>query len=234
MASSSVQENAHDAPAAPRITPPRNSTQPTLTNLKLNHEWMIGEPIPKENQRHAMVYSILISETGQSAEDLEAHVFALDDIEPKLRKHRQRCIKRMEGRTKLKLHVDKFNIVVITTTRTENIGVLEPGPEPHSSNDDGQHETDSGHVSVGKVRKKTPYQREVQRIRQKEEQKAKRRAKTRQGGQMTTDDEKDITRNIDQDLFDSIDWENELPKFLNRITTEKNYYGLFVLSKFLY
>lgn len=212
MASSSTQENAHNTPAAPGITLPGNSTRPTLRNLRLNDEWVIGEPIPREYERHAGIYSILVSETGQSAEDLEAHVFALDDTEPKLRKHRQRCIKRMEGRTRLKLEVNKVTIIVITTAQTENTVVLEPGPEPHSLNNYGQHETYSGHISIGKVRKKTLYQRESQRIQQRERRRAKRRVKTPQYGGRNGDSGHKIAEAIDQTGL--LDDKNELSMFM--------------------
>lgn len=208
-----MQENAHDTPAAPGITPPGSSTQPTLTNLKLNHEWTIGEPISKENERHAMVYSVLISESGHSAEELEAHVFVLDDIEPKLRRHRQRCIRRMKRRTKLKLEVQRNTIVVITTSRMEN-SVLENEAEPHSRNPDGQHETHNGTTSIEKSKQKTLCQLEVRRIRQKERRQAKRHEKTGQGGQTTTDNENDITRNINRDRYI---WEDELEGLMDRI-----------------
>lgn len=189
--------------------------QPTLTNLKLNHEWMIGELIEKENERHAMVYSIVISETGHLAEELEAHVFALDEIEPKLRKHRQRCIKRMERRTKLKLEVEKNTIIVITTSQMENISGLESEAEPHSQTTDGQHETHNGSIPIGKLKQRTLYQLEVQRIRQKERRQAKRRAKTGQGGEKTTDDEDNMTRHIDQD--NSVDGKNEFSMIVSLI-----------------
>lgn len=212
MASSSMQESAHDTPGPSGITLPGNSTRPTLRNLRLNDEWMIGEPIPREYERHAAIYSILVSETGQSAEDLEAHVFALDDTEPKLRKHRQRCIKRMEGRTRLKLEINKVTIIVITTSQTENTVVLEPRPEPHSLNHDGQHEISSEHISIGKTRKRTLYQRESQRIQQKERRRAKRRVKTPQYGGRNGDSGHNIAETIDQTGL--LDDKNELSMFM--------------------
>lgn len=212
MASSPVAENAHDTPELPIILPPGDSTQPTLRNLKLNHEWLIGEPIAKENERHAAVYSVLISETGQSAEDLEAHVFALGNIEPKLRKHRQRCIKRMEGRTKLKFGVHKVTIVVITTSRMEKTSVLEQEAEPHYMSDSRRLKTDDGTTSVGRVRQKTLWQAESQRIRQKQRRQAKRSAKTQQCDQRAAEDRRNITKRVDGFRF--IDGEIEIFMFV--------------------
>lgn len=202
MASSPTPKDAYDTPAPPIITPLGNFTQPILRNLHLNHKWIIGEPMTKENGRHAAVYSVFHSETGQEAEDLEAHVFLLDGIDEKLRKHRQRCIKRMEGRTKFKLEGDKITIVVIATSQKENSSVLAHGAVSHSLDKDGQHESDIGAASIGKVKQKTLYQLELQRIRQRERRQAKRRAKTGEGDGRTADGGHNITE-IDQDsLFD--------------------------------
>lgn len=182
MASSSTTGEAHDTPLLPLIRPQGNSTVPTLRNLKLNHEWIIGEPMPKRNERVAAVYSILISETGQSAEDLEAHVFALDGSEKKLRKHQQRCIDRMRGRTKLKLEDNGMAIVVIATYQSVDKSAPKHGVGPHSLSvgNDWQYEIESEATSIEEVKQKTSYQRELQRIRQKERRRAKRAAKNPQ------------------------------------------------------
>lgn len=202
MASSPTPEDAYDTPAPPIITPLGNSRQPTLRNLQLNHTWMIGEPMTRKNGRHAAIYSVLLSETGQEAEDLEAHVFLLDGIDKKLRKHRQRCIKRMEGRTKMKLEIDKITIFVIAKSQKKNSSVLAHGAVSHSQDKDGQHERDIGVASIGKAKRKTLYQLELQRIRQRERRQAKRRAKTGEGDGRTVDGGHNITE-IDQDsLFD--------------------------------
>lgn len=215
METSNIPENTHDARPPPIITPPGIGSQPTLRNLRLSHEWIIGEPIPKENERHATVYSVLDSRTGQAAEGLEAHVFAFDAIEPKLRKHRQRRIKRMEGRMKLKLEVDKVTIVVITTLLTAISGASESEEEPLSLSNDGQQETDGGTAPVGNVKQKTLYQRELQRIRQSERRQAKRAAKTQKRCEETADGGHKMTEKIDQEILS--DGKNEFSMFLSLI-----------------
>lgn len=172
--------------------------QPALRNLKLNHEWVIREPISKQNERHATIYPVLVSETGQPSEDLEAHVFALDGIDTKLRKHRQRCIKRMEGRTKLKLEVGTITIVVITTLQTVNIGASEQGVERRSLSNDGKQDIDVGTSSIGKRKEKSRYQLESQRMRQKERRQAGRAARKRQRNERTIDGGH-IAQRIDRD-----------------------------------
>lgn len=190
MANPPTPDNAQDKSAPPIITPSGNSVQPTLRNLNLNHEWMIGEPVSRESERHAAIYSILVSETGRLAENLEAHVFALDGIEPKLRKHRQRCIKRMQGRTKLKVEVNTVTIVVITTSQTEKSSVSEH--EPHVLTKDGKHETDSGTTFIRKLAQKTLYLLEVRR-------QAKQRAEIGLGNGRTADDGHEIAQEINQE-----------------------------------
>lgn len=212
MAASSVPESMPGTPTPPAITPPGTDSQSALRNLKLNHEWTMGEPIPRGNERHATIYSVLISETGQPSEDLEAHVFALDGTETKLRKHRQRCIKRMEGRTKLKLEVDAITIIVITTSQTGNADALEHGVEPCPMSKEGQQETDGGTSSIEERKQKSPYQLESQRIRQKERRQARRSARTRQRNERTIDGEHKATESIDQ--VNSLDGKNDLSMFV--------------------
>lgn len=214
MASSSALENAHGTPALPSTASPGHSTKPTLTKLKLNHEWMVGEPIAEKDQRHAAVYSILISETGQLAEDLEAHVFALDDTEPKSRKARQRCINRMKGRTKLEVKADGITIVVISTSQTGSTMTLQqtPGVDPRSLNTDGRRDIDSHTTLMGKLKQKTLYQRESKRIQQRERRRAQRRAKTRQCNGKDAEEVHKATGTIDQGNL--LDERNELSMFM--------------------
>lgn len=179
----------------PALTPPGIDSQPALRGLKLSQEWTIGEPIPRGHERHSAVYSVLISETGQVEENLEAHVFSLHDIEPKLRKYRQRCIKRMKGRTKLKVEVENFTVVVITTSQTENVGVFKHRGEPQSLDKDGQHETDTGTTSIGEATENMVYRVEFQQIRQRERCQAKRIIGTRQDSEISGH----IAQEIDMD-----------------------------------
>lgn len=173
----------------PKIGLPGADSQSELRDLKLNNEWRIGEPVPKANERHAAVYSVLISETGQSADNLEAHVFSLDGIEPKLRKYRQRCIKRMKGRTELEAKVDGLTVVIITTSQRMSTGGLERRSESRYMRDGGQLERDGGTVSPGEVKQKTPWQVELHRIRQQERRRAKRCQRTRQPNQRAAEKE---------------------------------------------
>lgn len=150
-----------------------------LEKLSLNDEWRLGEFLPKQSNRHASVYSVHVQQTGQTVEDLEAHVFALDPstIPPKIRKHRLRCIKRMEHRTKLEVRVNDMIVVVIGTSM-----VVDDGPEK---------DEDTSQVSkqsATKSKSKTDYQRESARIRQQERRQARRFAKGQEqleGGEMT-------------------------------------------------
>lgn len=178
MAASAVPESMPGTPTPPKIRLPGADFRSELRDLNLNNEWVIGEPVLRENERHAAVYSVLISETGQSADNLEAHVFALDGVEPKLRKHRQRCINRMQGRTRLKLEVNGSTIVVIATSQMVANGALRHGAEPRSLRNDVQQETENHATSIQSVKKKTPFQRESRRIRQREKRQYKRSVKS--------------------------------------------------------
>lgn len=213
MAASPVPESMPGTPRPPTITSPGTGSQPEVRGLKLNKEWAVGERIIKGNGRHSVVYSVLVSETGQLAEDLEAHVFALDDIEPKLRKHRQRCIKRMEGRTKLETKAEGVTIVVITTSPTMHAGASYHVAEPGSLSDDGQRKTVSGTSVTGKAKQKTPCQIELRRVRQRERRQAKRRAEAGQGDGRTIDSGHKIAQKIDQDIL--IDGKNEFSMFVS-------------------
>lgn len=209
MATSLPQYDGRDTPAPPIFIPFR---QPVLRNLRLNPHWIIGEPILKENERHAAVYSVLASETGQPAGNLEAHAFVLDGIGPKLRKYRQRCIKRMKGRTELKVNINGTTIVVITTSRTENACALERGAGPRPMSKEGQQATDGDTTSIGKKKEKSQYRLESQRIRQKERRQAERSARTRQHNERTADGGHNGTESIDQ--VKSLDGKNELSMFV--------------------
>lgn len=188
-----------------------------MRSLKLNDEWRIGEPIYGANEQHATVYSVLISETGQLAQDLEAHIFFLNDIEPKTRKHRRRCIRRMEGRTKLKVEIDNATIVVITTSREKSAGVLERGEESQCLDKGGPYETAGRTTTMGKAKQKTLYQRELQRMQQRERRQAERRSKGEQSGEGTAKGKQNIGQEIrsedsldgkgDASMFDSLEHE---------------------------
>lgn len=213
----------------PALTPPGIDSQPELRGLKLNQEWAIGEPIPSGNERHSAVYSVLISETGQPSEDLETHVFSLHGIEPKLRKYRQRCIKRMKDRTKLKVQVENVTIVVITTSQTEEISALELVAEPQPLSIDEQQKTDSCTTSTEKLDHKTLYQREAQRIRQRERRQARRTAKALHCDDRTAHSGHNITEEISL-----LDETKELSMFLSFLRELLGTWDLWRAMPFMY
>lgn len=110
---------------------------------------MGGEP--NKNGRHAAVNSFLVLETGQAAEEPEGHVSALDENEPKVSKHRQHCINKMQSRIKLKLEINNLIIVIIATSQKENSNVLTDRVKFRFLDNDGKHEIVIGTASLGKV-----------------------------------------------------------------------------------
>lgn len=247
MAASPVPESMPGTSTQPTNTPTGTDSQPELRRLKLNNEWMIGEPIEKAKERHSAVYSVLSLETGQFAEDLEAHVFSLRNIEPKLRKYRQRCIKRMKGRTKLKVEIDNVTIVIITTSKTESASVPEHGGGgPHSLDRDGR-QTDNETNPIDRSKQKTLFQLEMQHIRQRERRQAKRPANKEQsdgknpGGKHIFDIDTDSWHNEESPLFTSLvhellddwDWWEISAMYTSLATNEDS--GLFheVYNEFL-
>lgn len=207
IASLVLPADGHDTSALDMPTLPAPDTNLELRSLQLNDDWRVGEPIPRQTQTHATVYSILMAENDQIVEDLEAHVFMLDHIQPGLRKHRLRCIKRMKSRTTLEFKVNRLIIIVITTPTKMDTKALERGARALASSPHGEPETDYSTKSTGKAKKKTQHQRESARIRQKERRQRKRSAKTRH----RDDDGHEIAETIERGLDD---WEQVFPTFV--------------------
>ncbi|ROW08369.1 hypothetical protein VMCG_03266 [Cytospora schulzeri] len=163
-----------------------------LSNMRLNDTLRIDKLIERENAPHANIYSVFDEKSNCLADSIEAHVFILDDAQPKIRKHRLRCIKRMEGRTILRKGVHNAEVVVITTSsspsgnipdRQDNADTdwegLDASPVPHMRNNSDRHK-----------KQKTPYQREVARIGQRERRNARRLNQRRQRNSEVTDVER--------------------------------------------
>lgn len=210
---SSIIENTHQATALATIAVPDAGTMLCLQNIELNDHWRIGELIPRDKEKHATVYIVLDIETGLPTENLEAHVFVLDHKQPKLRKHRLRCINRMKHRTKLEFRVEDLVIIVISTLQATDCGASEKdGPERSLPAGDGSPETEDGSKSNQNLEGKTPYKRESARIRQRERRKAKRSGKVREQHSETADGEQESTQTMEHTNLD--DEETDFTAFL--------------------
>ncbi|KAL1882174.1 hypothetical protein Daus18300_000660 [Diaporthe australafricana] len=184
------------------------STGSSWQNLQLDEHWRIGQQIPKDKESHAAVYFVLDHKTGLLAENLEAHVFVLDHAQPRLRKHRLRCIRRSKQRTKLELKVQDTVIIVISTLQAADIKASETdGPGHSSTNADRPLELEDSPNSGSKIGKLTPYQRESARTRQRERRRVRRAGKSKQQRSNTADEEPLNEQTISQPNLDDGDTE---------------------------
>lgn len=195
MASSYSPENTmHDTAAPVTTTVPDAGITSTLRGVTLNDCWRIGEQLPTSEKKHATVYLVLDT-SNLPVDGLEAHAFTLDVAQPKIRKHRLRCIKRMTPRTKLEVKVQDTVIIIISTLsaadnqsseKTAAIDrpvVMENSPKAHR-----------------KAAAKTPHEQESARIRQRERRKARRSKKGEQHPDTPESEEKRTERtNLDGD-----------------------------------
>lgn len=169
MANSSFSETITHATATPAaMAVPNAGTIHALRGFPLNDCWKIGDQLPTVKQNGATVY--LVHDKGDlPVEGLEAHAFVLDGTQPKIRKHRLRCVKRMAHRTRMAVKVQDVFIIVIATRLEAEI----QASEKHKMID----MTVAMHNSPktdGKVAAKTTYNQESARIRQKERRQAGR------------------------------------------------------------
>ncbi|KAH8753610.1 hypothetical protein F5883DRAFT_574694 [Diaporthe sp. PMI_573] len=166
--SSSSEVITHETAAPATMAFIDAGTTPALRGVPLNDCWKIRDQLPTDKQKHATVYLVL-DKAGLPVENLEAHAFALDGTQPKVRKHRLRCIKRMTTRTKLEIRVRDVAIIVISTS---------PSTDSETSEKDemidGPMARGNGLKSDRKAAKKTPYKQQSARIRQRERRKARR------------------------------------------------------------
>lgn len=174
-------------------TPPPSSFAWTLTQNGPEADTLrIDKIIDRKKAPHADIYSVFDEGINCLAENVEAHVFNLDNDQPKLRKHRLRCIKRMEGRTILRKTVEFAEVVVITTSS---------GPSSHLTGRKTNEDTDRGsligpsvphmkHQSRSQMKEKTASQREATRTRQRERRNARRLDRRRHDSSDAMDDER--------------------------------------------
>lgn len=186
MATSCSSEDSYETAASAIITMKDTDGTLRLRDLQLNEYWKIGDSMPRDNEEHAAIYQVLDTGTGLPAENLEAHVFALDHSHPKVRKHRLRSIKRMKQRTRLELRSNDTIIIVISTLQATDNGAPEKNGPKHNE----------------KVGRKTPYQRESARTRQRERRRTKRSCKGGQEVPKTNDGEQESTQTTEHTNLD--------------------------------
>lgn len=179
-----------------------------LPNTRLNDTLRIGNLIEGESAPHASIYSVFDEQDNCLAENLEAHAFILDTSQPKVRKHRLRSIKRMEGRTILRRTVQNSEVVVITTSPRQSGDI--PDRLDDADRDKDGSDASPAHHTKGHARQKTPYQREAARIRQREKRNERRLSRRRQHESQDPDDghgDEVSGREVrldDGDVFDSL------------------------------
>ncbi|ROV87709.1 hypothetical protein VSDG_09734 [Cytospora chrysosperma] len=190
MAGSIIEENDQGC-ATPGFLPQtllEADLKQALPNTRLNDTLRIGNLIEGGSAPHASIYSVFDEQNSCLAENLEAHAFILDTSQPKIRKHRMRCIKRMEGRTILRKTVHDIEVVVITTSPRPSSGI----PDRQDDADkykDGSDASPAPHTK-GHTRQKTPYQREAARIRQRERRNERRLSRRQEHSSEESDDQR--------------------------------------------
>ncbi|KUI69388.1 hypothetical protein VM1G_05048 [Cytospora mali] len=155
----------------------RTELRQSLQNMRLGETLRVGKLKERQDVPHADIYSNFDEESDRLAEDIEARVYPyiLDSAQPKIRKHRLRCIKRMKVRTILEQEVSNGVVVVIKTSPLSGGNIsdrrdsadTEPGgldvpPVPHTKE------------ARSLKKQKTPFQCEAARVRQRERRKARR------------------------------------------------------------
>ncbi|KAF4468513.1 hypothetical protein FALBO_4598 [Fusarium albosuccineum] len=130
----------------------------------------IGRLIRREN--HSDVYSVHSTTEDIMWTFLEARAFILDGIPAKLKRHRKRCIKRLEGRAILECWCRRaFLVVYLTDPRLKN----QIDDESEGDANGAGEENDVVEPSEQDRPQKTPFGREAARIRQLERRRARRR-----------------------------------------------------------
>lgn len=172
---SSIPENkTHEATEPARMAVLDAGTTSTLRDAPLGDSWKIGDQLPKGKEQHAAVYLVL-DKSDMPVEGLEAHAFTLGNTQPKIRKHRLRCIKRMTHRTKLEVRIQDTVIIVISASPTICVHYSE-----QNETIDGRRIAQNGRKSNREAATKMPYEQESARIRQRERRQAKRSRKVEQ------------------------------------------------------
>lgn len=117
-------------------------------------------------ENHGYVYRVRNDGLEDDCSELEARVFLLGGVPPKVRRHRLRCISRLSPRTLVKKTWDAVTVVVVHTkipraesrvTESDAVGATPGEKAPESNKEDAEQKKPSG---------KTSRQREAARIRQ--------------------------------------------------------------------